>query len=157
MSADQRQMEDVPFEVRAALYDITLRHGNGNKPLTATLNALHLGEHYSAIHQQIKGSSNLTPNILIELCKAYNDYTPIVLLFADHNIGITLDVERPVPGNVAKQIARANASMGRVSDELANALEDNRISKTELAAIARRATEAMQEMGDVVAAAGKQI
>jgi len=157
MSADQRSMEDVPFEVRAALYEITLKRATGRKPLTEMLNSLHLGEHYSAIHQQIKGSCNLTPNMLIELCKAYNDFTPLLLLFAEHGIGLSLEIDRPVPTNVIRQIATANKAMGDVNGELASALSDGRVSKSELASIARRATEAMHQMHDVIAAAGKQL
>jgi hypothetical protein len=147
-------MEDVPFEVRSYLYQMCLS-ADASTPLAIMLRRHALDHEYANVYSRIRGTMNMTPTCLLQLCRMYDDYTPIQLLGAEYGIGINVVTAIRMSGDVVGEVLQANAAMGAVNEELRVALAAKNITKEGLAKIAHRAAVAMREVGDVINAAGR--
>lgn len=144
-------LEDVPFETRAALYEIT-RSQRSTLPLTDALRSLNIEDHYTAISHQIRGLANLTPNTLVSLCKLYADFTPIKLLFSEHGLGVSITGARNAPASITNETLDVQSAVGRLSATVLDALSDGRISREEGVDIAIAAERCIALLNDLISA-----
>lgn len=153
---DQREprMEDVPFEVRSYLYEMCLGR-NAATALMVMLRRHGLEHEYQTIYSRIRGTMNMTPTCMMQLCRMYDDYTPWQLFGAEYAIGLTVEPGKRMSGDVVSELLEANTAMGAVNEELRKALHGGRVSKAALSEIAHKAATAMAEVSDVIDAAGR--
>lgn len=142
--------EDIPLESRACLFHLTK-----SIPLAELLRKVNLDGHLQIIYQQVRGTRNITPLTLIKLCKAYDDWAPVELLFADLGLSIAIDDARANSGNIMIETIQATARIGELNQSLLDALKDGQVSTSERAAISQAAHQAIAELNDVVAVCAK--
>jgi len=148
-------LEDLPLPVRAALYNITLGR-DAKEHLSRVLDQAQLGEHYQEIHGKIHGKNSMTPSLLVTLCKAISDWTPVEMLFAHYGVRITIERESRVTGELLNEVLEAVSAVGNVANEFNTVLTNKRTTKHDLALVAQRAQEAMQELRDILTAIARQ-
>lgn len=154
MTDTREKMDDISFEARAALYEMTLSK-NATEPLAVVLRRHHMEHIYQEIWQRIRGTMNMTPTLLLTLCQWYDDFTPLQLEYAAMGLEASIPQKARRTGDIVLEIAEANAAMGAVNEQLAKALSDGKVTKAEVVEVARRANRAMREVYDIINAAGR--
>jgi hypothetical protein len=148
------ELEDVPFEVRAALYSMCLAK-DAQMPLTKAVEKLRMSAHYQTMWSQIRGVQNLTPNTLMLLCIIYGDFTPLQILMAHHEVPYQINEPHDHTKNLLLEISEASAEVGKVNALLADALRDRKITANERVRIAEQALEAIRQLQDVIETASR--
>lgn len=142
-------VEDIPLEVRAYLYSITCSR-EAKRPLARVLQENGLGEHYQALWMKIQGQHNMTPSLLLTICQLYDDYTALEMLFAEYDLRISVEREQRVSGAVLSEVLEAVAAVGEVAAEFNSVINNPKYKRGDMAAVARRASDAISELRDVV-------
>lgn len=150
-------VRDIPPAVRTYLNRICYDDLK-TQPFTEVVQKSGMPEpFYRQAQKQIYGDRQMTPGMLLRICKLLGDFTPLVMCGEEIGIAITVEQPRMHSDDEVRELLEANAAMGELNGELTKALtEGHKLSKAELIALLSKCSSATNELKDVHAVLSKK-